>query len=221
MFDRLAPRYDLLNSLFSMDRDRAWRRRAARLAGLRPGDTALDLCTGTGKLAHELLQYVRPGGQVIGIDFSQTMLKRAKERDPEVEFQAGDVTTLPYPDRSFQAVTIGFGLRNLVDRDRALREMFRVLTPEGRVVILEFSPPRRGWLSRLYLAYLTRVMPAIAGLVNHSDAAAYHYLADSVRAFPSPIELTREMETAGFTDVGVQRMTFGVVSVHVGRRLMI
>ncbi len=218
MFDRLADRYDVLNTIFSLDRDRAWRRRAAALAELRPGDTALDLCTGTGKLAHELLRYVRPGGRVIGIDFSEAMLSRARQRDSEVEFQAGDVMSLPHSDRSVQAVTIGFGLRNLVDRDRALREMFRVLTPGRRIVILEFSPPQRGWMARFYVLYLSRVIPAVASLVRPRDGEAYRYLAESVEAFPSPLQLARQMEAAGFTDVTFQRMTFGIVSLHVGKR---
>ncbi len=218
MFDRIAGRYDLLNTIFSLHRDRAWRRRAAALAELRPGDTALDLCTGTGKLAHELLRYIRPGGRVIGIDFSAAMLDRARQRHPEIEFQLGDVTSLPYSDRSVQAVTIGFGFRNLVERDRALREMFRVLTPGRRVVILEFSPPHRGWMARLYLVYLNRVIPAIASLVRSRDGEAYRYLAESVQTFPSPSELAGQLRATGFTDVTVQPMTFGIVSVHVGRR---
>ncbi len=218
MFDRIAGRYDLLNTVFSLDRDRAWRRRAAALAQLRPGDTVLDLCTGTGKLAHELLRYIRPGGRVIGIDFSEAMLSRARQRHPEIEFQLGDVTALPYSDRSVQAVTIGFGFRNLVERDRALREMFRVLTPGRRLVILEFSPPERGWMARVYVVYLSRVIPAVAGFVRSRDGEAYRYLSESVEAFPSPLQLARQMEAAGFTDVTFQRMTFGVVSLHTGER---
>ena len=141
MFDQIAPRYDTANRLFSLDRDRAWRRRAARLTRLQPGETALDLCTGTGKLAHELVPLVRPEGRVIGIDFSPGMLERARAGEPDVEFRQGDVTRLSEADASVDAVTIGFGLRNLVNRDAALREMRRVLRPGRRLVILEFAPP--------------------------------------------------------------------------------
>jgi demethylmenaquinone methyltransferase/2-methoxy-6-polyprenyl-1,4-benzoquinol methylase len=218
MFDRLAERYDLLNTIFSLDRDRAWRRRAAALAQLRPGDTALELCTGTGKLAHELLRYIRPGGRVIGIDFSEAMLRRSRQGHPEIEFRLGDVTALPYSDRSVQAATIGFGFRNLVERDRALREMFRVLRPGGRVVILEFSPPQRGWMAQLYVVYLSRVIPAVAGLIRRRDGEAYRYLAESVGAFPTPRQIALQLETAGFHDVTFQRMTVGIVSLHTVKR---
>ena len=142
MFDQVAARYDTRNRLFSADRDRAWRRRAAQRAALRPGQTALDLCTGTGKLAHELLPFVGPSGRVVGIDFSPAMLELARSREPRVEFRLRDVTRLNEPDASVDAITIGFGLRNLVDRNAALREMHRVLRPGGRLVILEFAPPR-------------------------------------------------------------------------------
>src|SRR5713101_7728247 len=199
MFDQIAPRYDTANSVFSLDRDRAWRRRAARLTRLQPGQTALDLCTGTGKLAHELVPLVRPGGRVVGIDFSPGMLALARAREPDIEFRQGDVTRLVEADASVDAVTIGFGLRNLVDRDAALREMRRVLRPGGRLVILEFSPPSRVFIMRDYRFYLSRVMPAVAGLGNASDGSAYRYLAKTVQAFPAPDALARELEDVGFS----------------------
>ena len=194
MFDQVAARYDARNRLFSADRDRAWRRRAARRAGLRPGQTALDLCTGTGKLAHELFRFTGPSGRVIGIDFSPAMLELARAREPHVEFRLGDVTQLSEADASVDAVTIGFGLRNLVDREAALREMFRVLRPGGRLVILEFSPPSHGPLMR-----------------------AYRYLAETVQAFPEPRQLARQLEGIGFT-VSIERMTLGIVALHLAQR---
>lgn len=215
MFDRIALGYDRQNTLFSLDRDRAWRRRAARLASLRPGDTALDLCTGTGKLAAELLRYVRPGGRVVGVDFSPQMLELARRRAPGVEFQLGDVMALPFGDGSVDAVTIAFGLRNLVNREGGLREMRRVLKPGGRLVILEFPTPPRGLASLPYRLYLTRVMPVVAGWLGE-DRQAYEYLATTVQAFPSPLELARLMEQAGFGEVQVQRMTGGIVALHRG-----
>ena len=217
MFDQVAAGYDARNRLFSADRDRAWRQRAARRTGLRPGQTALDLCTGTGKLAHELLPFVGPSGRVIGVDFSPAMLELARTREPQVEFRLGDVTRLSEADASIDALTIGFGLRNLVDRDAALREMFRVLRPGGRLVILEFAPPPRGLLMRAYRFYLSRVMPAVAGLRSASEASAYRYLAETVQAFPTPDALAVQLEGLGFS-VSVERMTVGIVALHVGVR---
>ena len=217
MFDEVAAGYDARNRLFSADRDRAWRRRAARRTGLRPGQTALDLCTGTGKLAHELLPLVGPSGRVIGVDFSPAMLELARKREPQVEFRLGDVTRLSEADTSVDAITIAFGLRNLVDREAALREMFRVLRPGGRLVILEFAPPPRGLLMRAYRFYLSRVMPAIAGLRSASEASAYRYLAETVEAFPRPDVLGRQLEGLGFS-VSVERMTLGIVALHVATR---
>ncbi|MDQ6711597.1 MAG: bifunctional demethylmenaquinone methyltransferase/2-methoxy-6-polyprenyl-1,4-benzoquinol methylase UbiE [Candidatus Dormibacteraeota bacterium] len=217
MFDQVAARYDARNRLFSADRDRAWRRRAARRAALRPGQTALDLCTGTGKLAHELVPFVGPSGRVIGIDFSPAMLELARQRERHVDFRLGDITHLSEADTSVDAVTIGFGLRNVVERERALREMFRVLRPGGRLVILEFAPPPRRLLMRAYRFYLSRVMPAIAGLRNGNEGSAYRYLAETVQAFPQPAELARQLEGLGFS-VSVERMTFGIVALHVGTR---
>jgi demethylmenaquinone methyltransferase / 2-methoxy-6-polyprenyl-1,4-benzoquinol methylase len=217
MFDQVAARYDARNRLFSADRDRAWRRRAARRAGLRAGQTALDLCTGTGRLAHELLAFTGPSGRVVGVDFSPAMLEMARRREPQVEFRLDDVTRLSDADASVDAVTIGFGLRNLVDRDAALREMFRVLRPGGRLVILEFSPPSHGLLMRAYRFYLRRVMPAVAGLANAGDGSAYRYLAETVQAFPEPDALARDLKDVGFT-VSVERLTLGIVALHVAVR---
>jgi demethylmenaquinone methyltransferase/2-methoxy-6-polyprenyl-1,4-benzoquinol methylase len=217
MFDQVAAGYDARNRLFSVDRDRAWRHRAAQLAELKPGQTALDLCTGTGRLAHELLAFVRPKGRVVGIDFSEGMLALARRREPEVVFRLGDVTRLTDADASVDAVTIGFGLRNLVDRQAALREMYRVLRPRGRLVILEFAPPPSGRLMRVYRFYLSRVMPTVAGLFSANEGSAYRYLADTVQGFSPPSELTSQLEAIGFS-VAVERMTFGIVALHVATR---
>jgi demethylmenaquinone methyltransferase/2-methoxy-6-polyprenyl-1,4-benzoquinol methylase len=218
MFDQIAEGYDRRNRLFSFDRDAGWRREAARLAQLRAGDTALDLCCGTGKLAQELVPMVRPGGRVIGIDFSRAMLEIARRSQPGVEFILGDAAALPYPEGSIAAVTIGFGLRNLVDREGALREMFRVLRPGGRLVVLELPPPPRGPLLQPYRFYLTRIMPAIAGVLKRGEDKAYEYLSTSVQAFPRPAELAAEMHAAGFAPVEIRRLTFGIAAIHVGTR---
>ena len=217
MFNQIAPGYDARNRLFSFDRDRAWRRRAAEQANLHPGETALDLCTGTGKLAHELLSFIRPGGRVIGVDFSEAMLQRARKLEPEVEFRLGDVSRLNEPDASIDAITIGFGLRNLVDRELALREMRRVLRPGRRLVILEFAPPPSGPLMRAYRLYLTRVMPAIADRLSGGEHRAYRYLAETVQGFPQPAQLTALLARLGFA-VTVEPLTFGIVMLHVAVR---
>jgi demethylmenaquinone methyltransferase/2-methoxy-6-polyprenyl-1,4-benzoquinol methylase len=217
MFDQVAPRYDARNRLFSLKRDHAWRRRAAQRTALRRGGTALDLCTGTGKLAHELLPYVHPGGRVVGVDFSPAMLELARRLEPNVEFRLGDVSQLAEPDRSVDAVTIGFGLRNLVDREVALREMHRVLRPHGRLVILEFAPPPRGLLMSAYRLYLRRVMPAVTGFRDPQEGAAYRYLAESVEGFLPPNELTNLLQRLGFS-VSLERMTFGIVAIHCATR---
>ena len=217
MFDRVAPRYDARNRLFSLTRDQAWRRRAAERAALRPGQTVLDLCTGTGKLAHELLPYVRPGGRVVGVDFSPAMLEQARRLEPEVEFRLGDVSRLADADESVDAVTIAFGLRNLIDRNGALIEMRRVLRLGGRLVILEFAPPPRAPLMRAYRFYLGRVMPRLIGWQDASQAAAYRYLAESVDAFLTPVQLTDLLQPMGFR-VMVELMTFGIVAIHTAIR---
>lgn len=218
MFDQIAEGYDRRNRLFSLDRDAGWRRTAARLARLHPGDTALDLCCGTGKLAHELLRYVRPGGRVIGVDFSSRMLEIARRVEPGIEFVLGEASSLPYPEGSIAAITIGFGLRNIVDRDAALREMLRVLRPGGRLVVLELPPPPRGPLRLPYAFYLERVMPAVAGVLKPGEESAYRYLSASVQAFPRPAELALQLRAVGFDPVEVRRLTFGIAAVHVGTR---
>jgi demethylmenaquinone methyltransferase/2-methoxy-6-polyprenyl-1,4-benzoquinol methylase len=160
---------------------------------------------------------VHPGGRVIGIDFSAGMLELARQREPDVDFRLGDVTRLSESDASIDAVTVAFGLRNLVDREAAIREVHRVLRPGRRFVILEFAPPPRGLLMSGYRFYLNRVMPALTGLRDASQADAYRYLADSVQAFLPPAELTAMLERLEFR-VSVESMTFGVVTIHTAIR---
>ncbi len=212
MFDQIAAWYDPLNSVFSLQRDRAWRRRAAALAAVPPGGRALDLCTGTGKLAGEL--YRQGAGEVIGLDFSEAMLRRARAHFPRVQFEQGDATSLPYPTADFDAVTIAFGIRNIVARARALQEARRVLRATGRCVVLEFAPPEPPPVSWLYRLYLERVMPALGGFVDRR-ARSYRYLAETVAAFPAPAAFAEELRRAGFRDVAITRMTAGIVAFYL------
>lgn len=214
MFDGIAQPYDLLNSIFSAGRDGAWRRYAAELAAVPAGGRALDLCTGTGKLAEELRR--RGAGEVVGLDFSSNMLARARRRFPFVQFEQGDALALPYANARFDAVTMAFGIRNVVDRGQAVREMRRVLRPGGRAVILEFALPDHAAVRWAYHLYLHRLMPAV-GSVFVKRQSSYRYLADTVARFPAPQAFAAEVRAAGFPDVTIGRMTAGIVAFFVGQ----
>ncbi len=220
MFDAIAPRYDLLNSLLSVRLHHHWRRVAAREAALKPGGAALDVCTGTGDLALELAKRVGPTGRVVGGDFSLPMLRlgerKARARSGGVvRMTLADAQRLPHPDSCFDAVTVGFGIRNVADAERGIREMARVVRPGGRVVILEFNQPRNAVFAALYRGYSFTVLPLLGGLIS-GRRSAYEYLPSSVRAFHSREELSRMMRRAGLGDVRVTDLTFGTVVVHVG-----
>lgn len=220
MFSAIAPRYDVLNRLLSLGVDRRWRAQAAR-AALRGGASrVLDVATGTGDLAFTLAA-LAPDAEIVGVDFAEPMLERARakagERTGRVRFQTGDGAALAFPGASFDAITIAYGLRNFADIDAGLREFFRVLAPGGRLVVLEFPPPPRGPLGRLYRLYFRRVLPAIGGLVS-GRGAAYRYLPASVLAFPAPDALAERMTAAGFRDVHYRLQTFGISAIHVGEK---
>jgi demethylmenaquinone methyltransferase/2-methoxy-6-polyprenyl-1,4-benzoquinol methylase len=215
MFASLAQRYDLLNSLLSQGQDRRWRRRAAQLTRAQPGDRVLDVCSGTGALAALLRRRVGASGQVMGVDLTEAMLEVARTRVPGVSFVVGDACALPFPDQSFDAATMAFGLRNIGDRQRALDELARVLRPGGRAVILEFSQVHP-LLRPAYQWYSRRLIPVIARVVMGRDSA-YRYLTDSIAAFASPELVTSWLKQAGLDPVRVYRMTAGVVAIHVGR----
>jgi len=217
MFDRIAPRYDLLNRLMSLGLDRRWRQAAAAAADLAIGGSALDLCTGTGELALDLADRVGPRGDVIGLDFSEAMLARARAKGathPEVRFVAGDALELPFEDGRFDAATVAFGARNLEDLDRGLREMARVVRPRGRVVVLDITAPSR--LRALHRLWFDRVVPRLGALVS-GDATAYSYLPASARRFPAPPELAERMAAAGLTEVAWRTFMGGIVALHHGR----
>jgi demethylmenaquinone methyltransferase/2-methoxy-6-polyprenyl-1,4-benzoquinol methylase len=221
MFDAIAPRYDLLNSLLSARLHHRWRRAAAAQAGLKPGDTALDVCTGTGDLAVEMARLVGPTGRVIGGDFSLPMLRRGRlkgaRRAPAgvIRMALADAQALPFPVGAFDAAAVGFGIRNVVDMERALREMARVVRAGGRVVLLEFNQPRHRAFAALYRWYSFRVLPVLGGLIS-GRRSAYEYLPSSVAAFPSREAIAEMMGRAGLADVRVTDLTFGTVVVHRG-----
>jgi demethylmenaquinone methyltransferase/2-methoxy-6-polyprenyl-1,4-benzoquinol methylase len=218
MFDQIARFYDLLNTVLSGGRDAAWRRRAAQATALHDGDTALDVCTGTGKLARLLEHRVGPRGRVIGVDFSTAMLDVARHHVDRVDFREGDATTLHgIDDASVDAVTVAFGLRNVVDRAAAMRAALRVLRPGGRYVILEFAHVDVPLFGRVYAWYLTRVLPLVGRVLN-PRSGAYSYLPRSIAAYPPAAEVSASLRDAGFDDVRVIRMTLGIVTLHVATR---
>jgi len=216
MFSGIAHRYDLLNMLLSVGQDRRWRRRAAQLTRVRPGQSVLDICTGTGALAAGLRARVGPQGRVVGLDLTEAMVVGARRRVPQVEFVVGDALHLPFADASFDAASMAFGLRNIADHQGALSEMLRVLRPGGRAVILEFSTVSR-YLRPWYTLYNRTVIPVVArGLLG--KAGAYQYLTDSIAAFPSPLVVSRWLREAGFEGVRYQRLSLGIVAIHIGFR---
>lgn len=221
MFDRVAGRYDALNSLMSAGLHHRWRERAAAQTELGPGDAALDVCCGTGDLALELAKLVSPGGRVVGCDFSEPMLDLAREKTSGrgvegVRFEWADALELPYDGERFDAVTVGFGARNLADLDRGLREMARVLKPGGRAVILEITQPTRPPLSLFYSLWFDRIVPRLGAL--SSDPEAYSYLPESVRSFPSPRGLAEKMDDAGFKRIRYTVLAGGIIAIHSGVR---
>jgi demethylmenaquinone methyltransferase / 2-methoxy-6-polyprenyl-1,4-benzoquinol methylase len=209
MFDRIAPVYDAMNRLMTGGLDRRWRRETAT-AVVRPGDRVLDVCCGTGDLA---LAAAEVGGTVTGLDFSEPMLERARGKEPALEWVSGDALALPFADGSFDAVTIGFGLRNLVSAERGLAEMRRVLGPGGRIAILEITRPR-GVLAPFYRFWFDGVIP-LAGKVL-PGGSAYSYLPASVRRFPDPQALAKLMDAAGFDEIRWRLFAGGIVALHTG-----
>jgi demethylmenaquinone methyltransferase/2-methoxy-6-polyprenyl-1,4-benzoquinol methylase len=221
MFDRVASNYDALNSVMTAGLHHRWRERAADRTGLGPGDSALDVCCGTGDLAFELSRRVAPEGRVVGCDFSEPMLDLAREKALSrqaqgVRFEWADALALPYDGERFDAVTVGFGVRNLADLDRGLRELARVLKPGGRLVILEITQPTRPPLSTFYSLWFDRVVPLLGAFSG--DPEAYSYLPESVRSFPSPHGLAEKMDGAGFGQIRYTVLAGGIIAIHSGVR---
>ena len=211
MFDRITPVYDLMNRAMTLGLDRRWRRLTAQ-AVVRPGDRVLDACCGTGDLA---VAAERVGGRVTGLDFSERMLERARRKSGSVEWVRGDLLALPFADGSFDAATVGFGIRNVADLEAGLRELARVLAPGGRFGCLEITQPR-GLLRPFFRLWFDRFVP-LAGKVL-PGGAAYAYLPASVRRFPGPEELAAAMRRAGFRDVRWRPLAGGIVALHTGTK---
>jgi demethylmenaquinone methyltransferase / 2-methoxy-6-polyprenyl-1,4-benzoquinol methylase len=220
MFDRIASFYDVMNSVMTAGLHHRWRARAADLAHVGPGDRVVDVATGTGDLALELARRVEPGGEVVGSDFAEAMLDRARDKAAKaraaVRFEWGNALELPYPDGAFDAATVGFGARNFSELDRGLREMTRVVRPGGRVVVLEITTPTRPPLSTFYRLWFDRVVPLIGRLTGETDA--YTYLPSSVKRFPSPPALAAAMAAAGLGELHYVVTAGGIIAIHAGTR---
>ena len=224
LFGTLAPRYDLINDLQSLGMHRRWKKLLARMAEVKPGQKALDLCCGTGDIAFALHG---AGAEVIGLDFSPAMLAVARERSrklparpevPPLEFRTGDVMQIPYGPASFDIVSIGYGLRNLESWERGLEEMARVARPGGRLLVLDFGKPN-GWLwQRLFFFYLRTAVPLLGKILYH-DAAALAYIHESLQAYPAQHGVAEKMRALGCREVRVRNLLGGAMSIHSGVRM--
>jgi demethylmenaquinone methyltransferase/2-methoxy-6-polyprenyl-1,4-benzoquinol methylase len=216
MFDRVAPRYDLMNLLISAFQEPRWRRRLVRRAGLTPGGSALDVASGTGKVAFDLWRLAQPGGRVQGVDLSPGMTAVARERyegHDGLTYTVGDALALPTPDATFDAATIAFGMRNLPDYHQGFAEMARSVRPGGKVLCLEIARPRSP-LARFMRWWFDRIVPLIGKVAGQGDA--YSYLVRSVQAYPSPERIAEIMGEAGLVDVRWEGLSGGIVTLHEG-----
>lgn len=215
MFNSVAGRYDLMNFLASLGQEKVWRTHVKRAVVTRPFLKVLDVAAGTGASS---IEFVRAGAKVVAVDFSEGMIAEGRRRHPEIDFQQGDAINLDFPDNTFDCVTISFGLRNVSDPDRALREFYRVVRPGGHVVVCEFSRPTFAPFRAVYRFFLHRVMPPIARLFS-TDAVAYDYLAESILAWPSQYEFAAQLREAGFERLQLKNLTGGIVALHRGYKL--
>jgi len=221
MFARIAGRYDIANHLLSGGIDYWWRQRLVRAVYDSHAASVLDLATGSGDVVFALADGLAPGVTLLGMDFCQPMLDEAVKKREEnhrwthIEFRLGDGMALPLPDASFEAITISFGLRNMVNRAKALQEMRRVLKPDGRLFILEFSQPMV-WFRPFYYTYLKYVLPIVAGIIT-GDRSAYEYLGGSIEQYPDRSAMSEEIRQAGFNSVRALPLSFGIVALHEAR----
>ena len=221
MFARIAGHYDIANHLLSGGIDYWWRQRLLRAVYDSHAASVLDLATGSGDVVFALADGLAPRVTLLGMDFCQPMLDEAVKKREEnhrwthIEFRLGDGMALPLPDASFEAITISFGLRNMVNRAKALQEMRRVLKPDGRLFILEFSQPMV-WFRPFYYTYLKYVLPTVAGIIT-GDRSAYEYLCGSIEQYPDRIAMSEEIRQAGFNSVRALPLSFGIVALHEAR----
>ena len=221
VFHSVAGKYDLMNDLMSGGVHRLWKRMTIEMSGVRRGDTVLDIAGGTGDLTAKFSRIVGPEGTVVLADINDSMLRVGRDRLTDlgivnnVKFSQADAQYLPFPDNSFEVITIAFGLRNVTDKDLALRSMLRVLKPGGRLLVLEFSSPVNPLLSKIYDTYSFSILPKL-GKLFASDADSYQYLAESIRMHPDQETLQGMMDNAGFANTDFHNMTGGVVALHRG-----
>lgn len=221
VFHSVAARYDVMNDLMSGGIHRIWKRFTIELSGVRKGHSVLDIAGGTGDLAARFSRIVGSEGRVVLADINESMLHVGRDKlidhghHGNIEFVQADAQYLPFPDDSFDCITIAFGLRNVTDKDRALRSMLRVLKPGGRLLVLEFSKPNNELLSKAYDGYSFRVIPLIGKLVAN-DSESYQYLSESIRMHPDQETLKQMMEDAGFAQCDYHNMTGGIVALHRG-----
>jgi demethylmenaquinone methyltransferase/2-methoxy-6-polyprenyl-1,4-benzoquinol methylase len=221
VFHSVASRYDLMNDLMSGGIHRIWKRFTIELSGVRKGHSVLDIAGGTGDLAAKFSRIVGPEGRVVLADINDSMLMVGRDKlldsghYDNIEFVQADAQFLPFPDDSFDCITIAFGLRNVTEKETALRSMLRVLKPGGRLLVLEFSKPDNELLSKAYDAYSFRLLPLMGRLVAN-DSDSYQYLAESIRMHPDQETLKEMMEDAGFSRVEFHNMTGGIVALHKG-----
>ncbi|MBD3898576.1 bifunctional demethylmenaquinone methyltransferase/2-methoxy-6-polyprenyl-1,4-benzoquinol methylase UbiE [Halomonas sp. ML-15] len=224
VFHSVAARYDVMNDLMSLGIHRIWKRLAIERAGVRPGHSVLDIAGGTGDLTLKFSRLVGPSGRVVLADINESMLRVGRDKlldqgvGGNVEYVQANAECLPFPDNSFDCITIAFGLRNVTDKDAALRSMARVLKPAGRLLVLEFSKPPSALLSKVYDEYSFRLLPKMGELVAN-DADSYRYLAESIRMHPDQETLKAMMEAAGLERVEYTNLTGGIVALHRGIKL--
>lgn len=224
MFGSIVRVYDFLNALLSLNFDKSWRKFAAKVSNVKPDTKVLDVCTGTGDLAISYSKLLNGNGLVVGSDYCHDMLRyglpKIKKRHLEnkIKLIEADTLQLPFRDNSFEISTVAFGIRNVADLEAGIKEMRRVVGPDGRVVILEFSQPANFIFRRIYFFYFTRILPMIGRLVSKSRIDAYTYLPQSVLAFPDKLSLKKKMEECCLEDVRFFTRTLGIVAIHVGRK---